>query len=76
MGVGGILFTHPLNLCLLLVGSNETGSIPVHSSTLDSLSVQWIFEDLCIGLATHSLAAVSRGRLSETEPKWFVFETF
>ena len=26
-------------------------------------------------LATHSLAAASRPRLSETEPKWFMFET-
>ena len=26
-------------------------------------------------LAMHSLADVSRPRLSETEPKWFVFET-
>ena len=27
-------------------------------------------------LAMHSLAAASRPRLSEMEPKWFVFETY
>ena len=26
-------------------------------------------------LAMHSLVATSRSRLSETEPKWFMFET-
>ena len=65
----------------LLGTLNTRGGARLDTFAWVCFSVRPLANEMChmvrvLQLATHSLTAASQPRLSETEQKWFVFETF